>query len=151
MLNDPFPCFEHLTQGQLGELFGVTSHRIGRWLIEVGLRGLDKQPTRQAVEGGSVKTVCIEDGPRFPVWNKEQTVRFLERAGHRRLGSEQGTMAEQFPGPLGPFVSRSSGDGGDGYEIVGADGTVAVWCRGGHLADRLAWLLTLADKHGRLG
>lgn len=150
MQNDPFPYFTHLTQTQLGELFSVSSHQIGRWLIEVGLRGSNKQPTPRAVYDGFVKSISPEDGPRFPVWEKVKTVAVLEQAGRKRVGSNGGTMVAPPPRSLGPFTARRSGEDGEGYEILAGDGTVAAWCRGERLADRLAWLLTLADKHRRL-
>ena len=150
MNNDPFPYFTHLTQGQLGQMFGVSSHQIGWWLIDIGLRDANKRPSQKALQGGYVKNISSEDGPRFPAWEKERTVELLEKAGHRRLGADNGTMAEPHRRPLGPFSARRSGDDGDGYEIVAVDGTVSVWCRGERLAGRLAWLMNVADKHGKL-
>lgn len=50
---------------------------------------------------------------------------------------------------VSPFETRpSSHEGSDGYEI--SDGNVAVWVRGEHFANRLARLMTLAERCGEL-
>jgi hypothetical protein len=79
--------FTHLTQTQIGELFGASSHQVGRWLVEVGLRMADKQTSRKAIEEGFVMTISTDFAPRgFPSWHKERTVPVLESHGHNRVG-----------------------------------------------------------------
>jgi hypothetical protein len=82
--HDPFPVFEYLTQTQLGEIFGTTSHQVGRWLKELGLRTVNNQPSPTAIKGGLVQQVTMADGVcTFTTWHKEKTVALLERAGLR--------------------------------------------------------------------
>ena len=149
MENDPFPLFTNLTQGQLGEFFGVSSHKIGRWLIEVGLRTSEMEPSNKAIEGRFMQMHSTDYGPRFPVWDKEKTVKALELAGHKRSQAAD-EPKESMVTPTGPFTARRSSADGGGFEIVGGDSTVAVWCRGERFAGRLALLLTVADRHGKL-
>jgi hypothetical protein len=52
--------YHAMSQGQLGDLFGVTSHQIGRWLTEVGLRD-DKKPLR--LESGKGDSATVGSGP----------------------------------------------------------------------------------------
>jgi hypothetical protein len=52
--------YEYLNLGQLGEVFGTTSHQVGRWLTKIGLRyesANGKKPSRDAYSGGYVKDV----------------------------------------------------------------------------------------------
>ena len=147
MTNDPFPYFEYLTQTQLGQLYGVNAQTIGRWLVEVGVRRSNGQPTEQALRGGLAN--AIEDGKtKFHGWHKESMIELFQHAGKPLKSCE----ASKKPDPLfrGPFTYRRSSQEGDGYEIVGGDGAVSVWTPGEAKAKKLTWLLTLADEYGKL-
>lgn len=45
---------EFLSQTELGQIFGVSSHRMGKWLVDLGLRYKNKKPSRPAFENGFV-------------------------------------------------------------------------------------------------
>lgn len=152
MNHDPFPTFEYLTQTQLGEIFGITSHQVGRKLKEAGLRTATNQPSPSAFAGGWVKQVTVDGACTFSTWSKEKVVTLLEQTGHQRKGVGVGDAPSPIPkrtNLVGPFAARKSSK--DGYEIVGADGIVSVWVRGGTDADRLVALLNLAHRFGKLG
>jgi hypothetical protein len=56
MASDPYPYFEFLTQGQIGNVCGVSAHQVGRWLRALGLRG-GKVPSPQALRSGLAEAV----------------------------------------------------------------------------------------------
>lgn len=144
MLNDPFPKFSFLTLTQLGELFGVSSHVVGRRLHEIGLRLPNGEPCQRAIDAGLVQKVTPGNGSHFFwSWEKERTIQILELIGCRRV-------QPQPPAPTltGPFSARSNGEG-DGFEISDANGVVAIWGRGEGLSKTIVALLNLAHKHGR--
>jgi hypothetical protein len=70
------------TMRNLGAVFDVSSHVIGRTLKGLGLRTQDGQPSEQAKESGLVKQVA---GPQSWVslwlWHRERTVAILEEVG----------------------------------------------------------------------
>ena len=176
MRNDLYPYFEYLTQKQLGQAFGVSGQKIGRWLIEEGVRGPNCRPTAEAEQTGLAR--AVEDGDVvFHSWHKERVVQILERAGHRRLqpveqpgapaqppaqvqpssalpssppAPVQSSPAAPAAGLNGPFTTRRSGQEGDGHEIVSGDGTVAVWVWGEANATKLVQLMNLAHAHKKM-
>jgi hypothetical protein len=150
MTNDPFPTFDYLTQTQLGQLFGATSHEVGRWLRELGFKRSDNRPSDEAIRSGVVESVT--DGTvRFPAWNKEKVVKLLEANGHHRSDSAEpkAPVRSNEVTLLGPFSARHNG--GDGYEILDGNGDVGIWVRGEANAERIAAILSLAYNCGKLG
>jgi hypothetical protein len=74
--------FDTLTQRQLGLLFGVSSHVIGDWLENVGLRDPQtKKPTREAHQDKYCEQVMNGTG-YFWAWRSQPTVERLIAAGH---------------------------------------------------------------------
>lgn len=156
---------EFLTQTDLGRLFGVSSHVIGRWLVETGLRTREKRPSRKAFDGGFVKQAPTGRGSGyFYVWHRQKVTHVLEAAGHRPA-SDSG-MAKQRaesaihrsqgqlqPSPdarlVGPFEARRSSE--NGFEVVSGDGTVSLWGYGQHKVEKVVALLNLAYRHGLFG
>ena len=142
---DMYPSFTPLKLGQLGEYFGETSHVIGRWLKEMGVRLPNGEPTEEAKDAGVAVLVVPPDGSHvFWVWDKEKTLTLLERAGHQRLTPPHA----DGPAPtklLGPFTARPNG--GDGFEIVDANGIVGIWCRGEWLSGVLVKLLNVCHRN----
>jgi hypothetical protein len=137
------PSDKFLRMTDLGKLYDVSSHKIGKWLAQIGLRE-NGNPSSVAYTGGFVKSAANgrNDG-YFWVWHATKTVGALEQAGHRR--TDQPILTDRL---VGPFESRRNG--GDGYEIVSGDGTVAVWVRGEHIAETVVKLLNLGFKYGNL-
>jgi hypothetical protein len=141
MMNDEF-----LNQTQLGECFGASSHAIGRWLEDIGLRTGTHRPSDRAFNDGYVKAVPTGRGDPsgyYYVWHQRKTIAVLEAAGHARV---------DIPAPtsrlIGPFVLRRSSE--DGFEIVGGDGIVSMWVRGEANAKVVAQILNLAHESGFL-
>ena len=75
--------FEFSTMKQLGRMFGVSSHDIGKWLIAVGLRNhWDKRPSYDAHHSGFVHQTPNPTGyGYFWSWHTEKTLAALEKAG----------------------------------------------------------------------
>lgn len=133
---------------KLGVLFGVSSHKVGQWLIDIGLRTEEMTPSRTAFDGEYVQQAPTGRGTGYYyVWNSENTIAALEKSGHRRIDVEASDHI-QHPSVTGPFRARSNDAGR--YEIVDANGYVSVWCLGGRLASQLAAIMTLADGCGKL-
>lgn len=140
--------YEHMSLTQIGEVFGTTSHQVGRWLTQIGLRYESKQgkkPSRDAYAGGFVKDVPSRNQGYCWVWHVEKTVKALEGAGHK-VAIQPG---HELLAPCrlnGPFQCRTNPQ--FGHEVVNGDGTVAVCVTGEDNARFLTRLLNLADKHG---
>jgi hypothetical protein len=144
MKNDLYPQFPTLNQRQIGEHFGVSSHVVGRWLKEVGLREPNGEPTPSAVEAGFAEPVDLGDGTHpFWVWQKK-TVDYLEQHGHPRL-----PLVGSDPLPVdhlvGPFTVKSHG--ADGHQIMDANGITGVWVRGEENATLVKNLMNLANEY----
>jgi hypothetical protein len=72
-----------LSQTELGKLFGVSSHAVGKWLIAVGLRTVNKKPSSKAFNDGFVEQRdSTQPGTYFWVWHREKTLAVLAAAGH---------------------------------------------------------------------
>jgi hypothetical protein len=130
---------------ELGTLFGVSSHAVGKWLIECGLRTDEMKPSSKAFDGGYVKQAPTgrNDG-YFYVWHQRKTLEALKAAGHRPKPQYE------LPGEnrlKGPFEARC---GTGGYEIVDDNG-LTVRVSGKRNADDLMRLMNLAFKHGQFG
>lgn len=84
----------YLTMRQLGTLFGVTSHVIGKLLKKLGLRDENGKPTTAAFQGNLVKTAPIgTDGRYFWVWEADTTIAVLEANGLKRVSAEVDPIA----------------------------------------------------------
>lgn len=140
--------FQYMSLTQIGEVFGTTSHQVGRWLAKIGLRTEGKQglkPSREAYAGGYVMDVPSRNQGYIWAWHTEKTVKALEDAGHK-VAIQPGN-ALLLPCKLsGPFQHRANPQ--FGYEIVNADGSVAVLVTGEENARFVCQLLNLAEKHG---
>lgn len=155
---------EHLSQTDLGKLFGVSSHVAGRWLVEIGLRTKEKRPSRTAFDGGFVKQAPTGRGSGyFYVWHRQKVTHALEAAGHRPANESEAAAESRAsesaihrprgqlqPSPdarlVGPFEARRSSE--NGFEVVSGDGTVSVWAYGRPNAEKLVSALNLLHRHG---
>lgn len=75
---------EYGSQTELGKIFGVSSHTMGVWLRDAGLRGPDGKPTTTG-HGYADTRPSTNPGTYFWVWHKERTLRLLESLGHKPL------------------------------------------------------------------
>ena len=80
--------FSFSTMRQLGEIFGVSSHVVGRALKQMGLRTPDGKPTYRAQDDG---LVMLAAGPQpwvpLWLWHRELTTALLEEAGFEAVSS----------------------------------------------------------------
>lgn len=139
--------YTSMTLTQIGQCFGVSSHQVGRWLVDIGLRTEDKRPSQKAFDG----KFCTQGPSRGEgytwVWHSQRTVKALEDAGHKRVVPAPVELVEP-PRLNGPLTYRARPDGI--YEIVGGDGGVAVLCVGQDNAHVLIRILNLAHEKGVL-
>lgn len=135
--------FEYMTLTQLGELFGVSSQQVGKWLASMGLR-TDNRPSRKAFDGHFVREGPSRNQGYNWVWNSGMTVAAIESAGHRRV----------FPAPLGlvtpavligPLTLRHSADGN--FRIENKDGEPVLMGQGEKNGAVLLRVLEAADRH----
>jgi len=137
--------FEYMSLTQLGELFGATSHQVGKWLVEIGLRTPNMRPSAEAFRGMFVTTGPSRGQGYNYVWHAQRTVAALVDAGHA-LSVEPGNSLVAESALSGPFTHRHHPK--FGCEIVSSDGTVSVWVSGENNAKVICNLLNVANKHG---
>ena len=77
--------FEFRTLTQIGEVFGASSHQVGKWLVEIGLLTEGKRPSTAAFDGEFVTQGPSRGNGYNWVWHSVRTVAALEKAGHRRI------------------------------------------------------------------
>ena len=138
--------YQFLTQTQLGSLFGASSHEIGKWLTDVGLRDKKtKKPTNEAHRGGFCETAPSGQVGYHWVWHAEKTVTALRENGHR--------LSETLPNELvtppeltGPFLVES----GAGRHILNHEGEVVVRTTSDQNAQVILRLLNAAHRSGAL-
>jgi hypothetical protein len=71
---------------EIGRLFGVTSHVIGRKLKKLGLRTDEGKPSRKAHEEGYCDQKWTRDARNYLwAWHQGKTVEALEAAGMKRV------------------------------------------------------------------
>lgn len=139
---------KYTTMRELGKHFGATSHEIGRWLVEIGLRTQSKEPSQKAIAGGYCKKQSF-DGPGLQVvWHVGKTIAALEAAGHQQIVTPPPMPVPTSTGLVGPFTLEQSGI--NGYVIRGGDGATAIWLYGKAAARTVLNLLNLAYQHGYL-
>lgn len=72
---------EFVRMTDLGNLTGQSSHAVGKWLTEAGLRA-GGMPTPTAFEQGLVKKASTGRGSGyFYLWHQERTLPFLGAGG----------------------------------------------------------------------
>ena len=70
---------------EIGKRFDASSHDVGRWLTEIGLRTQYKEPSQAALAGGYCKRQAMDGPGTLVVWNVAKAVAALEKAGHRQI------------------------------------------------------------------
>jgi hypothetical protein len=78
---------------EIGKLFGVTNHTVGRKLKTLGLRTTDGKPSCEAFVRGLVARNFTDDQNYWWVWHVEKTVPLLETAGLVRTSSDAAETA----------------------------------------------------------
>ena len=70
---------DYLSQTELGKLYGVSSHQIGKWLKGLSFRTRDGQPSREALSSGLVaRAPSTQPGTYFYVWHAQRTTEQLD-------------------------------------------------------------------------
>jgi len=127
---------EFINLSQLGKRYRVTSHVMGKWLVECGLRerrGNLFAPSQKAHAGGFVQVQPSGNGAGCNfLWHQARTEAALALSGRYPIA----TATSGLKGPY--FASRRTDNC---YEIVAADGTVGVWAFGEERAEQLVKLL----------
>ena len=138
---------EFTTMREIGKLFGATSHEVGKWLVEIGLRTPQREPSQRAREGGFCARRPLESGyGSFDVWHQARTVAALEQAGHRQVMTPPPISTSPATRLVGPFTLEQSGI--NGFLIRDGDGVTVYWAYGEVAANKLVRLLNLAYQHG---
>ncbi len=136
-----------MTLTQLGSLFGTTSHQVGKWLVEIGLRTTKGKPSPKAFDGKLCETAPSHGQAYQWAWVVDKVVPTLELAGHRRINPPPLELVDP-PSLTGPFSEKKCDDGR--IEIVGGDGEVSVIVVGSRNAKLVVSLLNLAHRYGKL-
>jgi len=135
---------EFTTMTDLGKLFDESSHKLGKWLMAIGLRTPDNTPSQKAYDGGFVKQAPTGRGTGyFYLWHRDRTIQALESAGHFRVDQESAK------GLIGPFEAVRSST--NGYVVNGDDGASGVWVYGEDNAATLVSLMNVAHDNGWFG
>ena len=70
---------EFLTLSEIGKVYGVSSHQVGKWLKGLQLRTEAGQPSQTAFNGGYVRQApSTQPGTYFYVWNAAKTAALLD-------------------------------------------------------------------------
>lgn len=77
---------EYKTMKEIGALFGMSSHAVGKALKARGLRTTGGKPSAEAFQGGWVRQKFTFDGANYLwAWNAAKTISLLEQVGMTRL------------------------------------------------------------------
>jgi hypothetical protein len=77
---------EYWTMKQIGEVFGISSHVVGRKLKALGYRTPSGKPSSEAFGAGLVQQKFTDDYANYLwAWDKDRTVRLLEESGMKKL------------------------------------------------------------------
>ena len=72
---------EYESMRDLGKRYGISSHKIGKLLVALGLRTVAGRPSARAFELGLVKTASTGRGDEngyFYVWHVAKTTKLLD-------------------------------------------------------------------------
>jgi hypothetical protein len=82
-----------LSQTELGVMYGVSSHRTGKWLVEAGLRETNGKPKQVAFLLGIVqKRPCKNPGTYYYVWDRDEVETRFKQLGFERLEGVNASM-----------------------------------------------------------
>lgn len=88
---------EYLSLRDLGKLYGVSSHEVGKWLKNLGLRNETGYPTTEAIKDGLVKKApSKQPGTYFWVWNTSKTTEILDNMCYPRDSNDE-AETHDFP------------------------------------------------------
>ena len=134
---------EYMNMVDLGRLFGVSSHQIGKWLKDLGLRRANGTPSTTAYQQKLVSFSYEQWGTYNAVWHVDRVVRILEHADHQQVADLPSDLVE-LPTLTGPFSLREIGNGKQ--QIVGNDGEVAITVAGETNAKVVLRVMNIAHR-----
>jgi hypothetical protein len=135
-----------LTQTQLGQLFGATSHDIGKWLVHCGLKDIEtKRPTREAHNENYCDMAPSGMTNYSWEWVAEKTVQRLIDAGHP-LATELPPQFVEPPKLIGPFQIKKA----DSKIILNGEGRPVLQMTVAEHAKALIRILEAAHKTGAI-
>lgn len=71
---------EYKSMREIGKHFGATSHEVGKWLQNLGLRDANKEPTPRAVdEEWIAKLPSTQPGTWFYGWHEKRTIELFKQ------------------------------------------------------------------------
>ena len=83
---------DFLSLTELGQLYGVSSHKVGRWLKNLGWRTEDGRPSSEAFQQNLVgQRESRQPGTFFYVWSAQETISMLDDMGYPRANGERPT------------------------------------------------------------
>jgi hypothetical protein len=75
----------YLSQTDLGKMYGVTAFRIGKWLIEAGMRGKNGIPTAYALRMGiTQQRPSTNPGTYYWVWSRDAVIEIFHDLGYEK-------------------------------------------------------------------
>jgi hypothetical protein len=76
---------EYVTMTELGKLYGVSSHKVGKWLRGLSLRDEKGKPSAEAFNTNFVaQRPSRQPGTYFYVWDRETTTALLDAMQYPR-------------------------------------------------------------------
>jgi len=78
---------QYWTMREIGALFGITSHKVGKTLKELGYRTPDGRPSQRAFDEGYVQQRWGFERQEIYnwAWHKDKVTALLEQAGLERV------------------------------------------------------------------
>jgi hypothetical protein len=78
--------YEFVTLTYLGRLYGVSSHKVGKWLKGLGLRTDAGQPSERAFQQGLVERwESTQPGTYFYAWHQSKVTKLLADMEYKRV------------------------------------------------------------------
>ncbi len=132
-------------QSELGDLFGTTSHKIGRALVDRDLRTTNGYPTKRAIDEGFCRPLQAAMNYTNYGWNPDKTVPELIKAG-LKLVDQPPSWLVQTSNLHGPFAISVSNP----HVVVNSDGDFVAKTSSASHSMIISRLLDLAHKHGTI-
>lgn len=133
--------YEFMPMKAIGQLFGETSHKVGKWLQTIGLRDIEGKPTNQAYSGGFIEQRFFNNC-YTNYWHTVKTVEELKRAGHQPIPNPPEDLVKHES--INPPFSMQK-NLWNGYNILNGDGSIAMTVYGEKNAKRMEHFLKMAS------
>jgi hypothetical protein len=132
---------------EIGAEVGASSHKMGKWLVELEYRDLAKEPTHKAWHEGMCEQRRDESGHFQVVWHKRKVLKALEDAGFIPARQHEAAVSESEVKMIGPFEMQKTTGGG--VEIVNRQGNVVCVSYWPDCGGQIVSLLNIAHELGK--